>query len=98
MDANQIKFLVYIVSAQVVEMTDDTVETLKKIEQVKSLKDVQYFLGLANIFRHFIWDYSKIILPMTNSTSLEKYKRQSIQEIEQAQKQLVQAFTIAPLL
>ena len=29
-------------------MTDEKVETLKKIEQVKSLKDVQHFLGFAN--------------------------------------------------
>ena len=35
---------------------------------------------------------------MTNCTSLEKYEWQSTSEIEQAQKQLVQAFTTAPVL
>ena len=50
-------------------MTDEKVETLKKIEHVKTLKDVQHFLGFANFYRRFIKDYSKIILPMTNSTS-----------------------------
>ena len=34
---------------------------------------------------------------MTNSTSLEKHEWQSTPEIEQAQKQLVQAFTTAPV-
>ena len=35
---------------------------------------------------------------MTNSTSFEKHEWQSTSEIEQAQKQLVQAFTTAPVL
>ena len=79
-------------------MTEEKVETLKKIEPVKTLKDVQHFLGFANFYRRFIKDYSKIILPMTNSTSLEKNEWQSTPEIEQAQKQLVKAFTTAPVL
>ena len=79
-------------------MTDEKVGTLKKIEPVKTLKDVQHYLGFANFYRHFMKDYSKIILPMTNSTSLEKHEWQSTPEIEQAQKQLVQAFTTAPVL
>ena len=78
-------------------MADKKVETLKKIEPVKTLKDVLYFLGFANYYRHFIKDYSKIILPMTSSTSLEKDKWQSTPEIEQLQNQLVQAFTSAPV-
>ena len=73
-------------------------ETLKKIEPVGSLKDVQHFLGFANFYRRFIRDYSKIILPITNSTSLAKQDWQSTPEIEQAQKQLVQAFTTVPVL
>ena len=79
-------------------MTDEKVETLKKIDPVKTLKEVQHFLGFANFYRRFIKDYSKIILPMTNSTSLEKHEWQSTPEIEQAQKHLVQAFTTAPVL
>ena len=79
-------------------MTDEIVETLKKIEPVGSLKDVQHFLGCANFYRRFIREYSKITLPMTNSTSLAKQDRQSTPEIQQAQTQLVQAFTTAPVL
>ena len=95
---HQIEFLGYMVLGQGVAMTDEKVETLKRIEQVKSLKDVQHFLGFANFYRRFIKDYSKVILPMTNSTSLEKHEWQSTPEIEQAQKRLVQAFTTAPVL
>ena len=95
---HQIAFLGYMVSGQGVEMMEEKVETLKKIEPVKTLKDVQYLLGFANFYRRFIKDYSKITHPMTNSTSLEKYDRQSTPEIEQAQKHLVQALTSAPVL
>ena len=55
-------------------MTDKNVQTLKKIKPVKSLKEVQHFLGFANFYRCFIKDYCKIILPMTNSTSLNKHE------------------------
>ena len=79
-------------------MTDENVETLNRIEPVKSLKDIQHFLGFANFYRRFNKDYSKIILPMTNSTSLVKHEWQSTSEIEQAQKQLVHAFITAPVL
>ena len=79
-------------------MTDEKVQTLKKFEPVKTLKEVQHFLRFANFYRRFIKDYSKIILPMTNSTSLKKHKWQSTPEIEQAQKQLIKVFTTAPVL
>ena len=79
-------------------MTDEKVETIKKIEPVNSLKDVQHFLGFANFYRRFIKDYSKIILPMTNSTSLSTNDWQQTPEIEKAQKQLVSAFTTTPVL
>ena len=79
-------------------MTDEKVETLKKIQSLETLKDVQHFLGFANFYRCFIKDYAKIILPKTNSTSLEKHEWQSTLEIEQAQKQLVQSFKSAPVL
>ena len=79
---HQIEFLGNTVSGQGVEMMDENVETLKKIKPVNSLKDVQHFLGFANFYRRFMKDYSKITLPMTNCTSLEKHKWQSTPEIE----------------
>ena len=78
----QIEFLGYMTSGQGVEITNEKVETLKKIEPVSSLKDVQHFLGFANFYRRFIKDYSKTILPMTNSTSLDKKDWQTTPKIE----------------
>ena len=48
---HEIEFLGYMVSGHGVEMTDKKVETLKKIEPIKSLQDVQHFLGFANFYR-----------------------------------------------
>ena len=95
---HQIEFLGYMVSGEGVEMTNEKMDTIKKIEPVNSLKDVQHFLGFANFYRRFIKDYSKIILTMTNSTSLSTNNWQRTPEIEKAQKQLVTAFTTAPVL
>ena len=47
---NQIKFHGYMVSGEEVEITDEKVETLKKIEPVNSLKDIQHFLEFANFY------------------------------------------------
>ena len=58
------------VAGEAFKISYEKVETLKKIEPVNSLKDVQHFLRFANFYRRFIKDYRKIILPMTNSTSL----------------------------
>ena len=95
---HQIEFPGYMDSGEGVELTDEKVETIKKIEPVNFLQDVQHFLGFANFYRCFIKDYSKIILPMTNSTSLSANELQKSPEIEKAQKQLVTAFTTAPVL
>ena len=67
---HQIKYLGYIISGQGVEMMHEKVDTLKRIEPVKILQEVQHFLGFANFYRPFIKDYSKIILPIINSISL----------------------------
>ena len=81
-----------------VKMTKEKVETLKKIKPVNSLKDAQYLLGFDNFYQYFIKDYSKIILPITNSTSLAANEWQTSPEIKRAQQQLVTALTTAPIL
>ena len=95
---NQIEFLRYMVLGEGVEMTDEKVQTLKKIKQVNSPKNAQHHLRFANFYRRFIKDYSKIILPITNSTSLPANKWQIFPKIKQAHQQLVTAFTTAPVL
>ena len=58
-----------------------------------TLKEVQHFIGFANFYRRFIKDYSKICLPLTNSTALEPAERRSTPEILAAQQKLIEALT-----
>ena len=69
---HEVEILGYMVSSQGIEMTDEKVKTLKDIKPVKSPKDVQYFLEFVNFYRQFSKDYSKICLPLMNSTSLKE--------------------------
>src|SRR5436853_4401753 len=95
---HQIEFLGYMVSGEGIEMTDEKVATLKNIEPVKSLKEVQHFLGFANFYRRFIKGDSKITIPLTRSTAMNPKDWKSTPEIEAAQRTLVEAFTTAPVL
>ena len=79
-------------------MRNEKIQTLKEIEPVNSLKQVQYFLGFANFYRRFIKDYSKIVLPITNSMALNTKDWIRTPEIEAAQQHLTTAFTTAPVL
>ena len=95
---HQVEFLGYMVSGQGLEMTDKKIQTLKDIEPVNSLKEDQHFLGFANFYRRCIKDYSKIVLPRTNSTALNTKDWTRTPEIEAAQQHLITAFTTAPVL
>ena len=94
----QVEFLGYTVSGQGLEMTDEKIQTLKEIEPVNSLKEVQHFLGFVNFYCRFVQDYSKMVLPLTNSTALSTKDWTRTPEIEAAQQHLITAFTKAPVL
>ena len=71
---DRIEFLGYIAPGDGVEMIDEKAQTRKDFELVNTLKDAQHFLGFANFYRRFIKDYSKLVLPLTNSTSLPAHE------------------------
>ena len=76
-------------------MTDEKVLALKEIDPFNTVKETQYFPGFANFYRRFIKDYSKIVLPLTNSMAHDKKEWQTTLEIEKAQKQLIDVLTSA---
>ena len=94
----QIEFLGYLVSGNGVEMTGDKVKTIQEIKPVESLKEVQSFLGFANFYRRFIKGYSRVCLPLTNSTQIEARLWKPSRQIHQAQEALKEMFTKAPIL
>ena len=79
-------------------MTNEYVKAVREIEPVNSLKDVQHFISFANFYRRFIKDFSKVALLLTRSTAPTPAEWRSTPEIQEAQAQLVQLFTTAPVL
>ena len=94
----EIEFLGYMLSGNGNKMCDDKVKTIKEIQPVKSLKEVQHFLEFANFYRRFIRNYSKIALPLSNSTAQPATEWKTSKLIQQAQETLKRAFCEAPAL
>ena len=61
------------------------------------IKDIQSFLGFANFYRCFIFNYSNIVVPMTRLTQKDTPWVWSTQ-CQQAFNTLKEAFTNAPIL
>lgn len=57
-----------IVSSKGLKMCHNKVQTIQEWLVPKKVKEVQAFIGFANIYRQFVYDYSKIAMPFTNST------------------------------
>ena len=51
---DEIWFLGYVVSAQRVKMEDKQIEVVKNCIKLKSIRDIQVFLGFANFYWRFI--------------------------------------------
>ena len=60
-----IDFLGYRISPAGVEMQEDKVESIRTWPQPESADEVIQFLGLANFYRRFIKNFSKITTPLT---------------------------------
>jgi len=46
-------------------MSDTKVKTIQEWPEPKKVKDIQSFLGFANFYRRFIFNYSDIVIPLT---------------------------------
>jgi hypothetical protein len=65
-----IDFLGYIVTAEEgIKMNPEKVIAVTNWKQPTTLKQVQSFLGFANFYRRFIFNYSKMIKPLTKLLS-----------------------------
>ncbi|XP_024989207.1 uncharacterized protein LOC112523761 [Cynara cardunculus var. scolymus] len=64
----QIQFLGHTVSDDGISMDPAKIEAVQKWEQPKNASEIRSFLGLAGYYRRFIWDFSKIAVPLTYLT------------------------------
>ena len=61
----RIKFLGHIVDQGSIRMDQDKVKAIQEWQPPSSVSELRSFLGLANYYRRFVEDYSKIATPLT---------------------------------
>jgi len=91
------EFLGFIISPSGISMSQSKVDAILKWPAPKNVKQIQSFLGFANFYRRFIYNYSDIVIPLTHLT------RKGIpwdwtNKVDSAFRALKMAFTEAPVL
>ena len=66
--SDSIKYLGYVLSPSGLTMSDAKVKTIQEWPEPKKVKHIQFFLGFANFYRYFIFNYSDIVIPLTHLT------------------------------
>jgi hypothetical protein len=64
-DRETVEYLGYILSPQGLTMAADKVQTIQDWPEPRKVKDIQSFLGFANFYRRFIYNFSDIVVPLT---------------------------------
>ena len=73
------------------------IKTIQDWPEPRKVRDIQSFLGFANFYRRFIYNYSDIIIPLTHLT--RKHAKWNFNEdCRKAFDTLKEAFTTAPVL
>jgi hypothetical protein len=95
----EIEFLGFIVGKDGMSMDPEKVKSITSWPTPKSVHDVWMFLGLANFYRRFIKDFSRIALPIIRLLKKECLaKFRWTLEAQAAFDKLRTAFTTAPIL
>jgi len=63
-----VKYLGYVLSPAGLTISNTKVKTIQEWPEPKKVKDIQFFLGFANFYRCFIFNYSDIVIPLTRLT------------------------------
>jgi len=95
--ARKIGFLGVVIGPNGIEMEKEKVEGVLSWPQPKNMKDVRKFLGLANYYRRFIKDFTRVARPM--NMLMRKDKKWTWGDSQQkAFEELKQIFTMKPVL
>jgi hypothetical protein len=65
---DSVEYLGYILTSDRLHMAKDKVQTILDWPEPQKVKDIQSFLGFANVYRRFIYGYSEITTPLTRLT------------------------------
>jgi len=93
----EVKILGHIVNETGIMPDNDKIESVKKFPTPRKVKDIQSFLGLANFYRKFIKDFSKIARPLHDLTKKDQ-KFCWRKEQEKAFQELKDKLITAPVL
>ena len=66
--STSVEYLGYCLSPQGLSMSPEKVQAIQDWPEPHKVKDIQSFLGFANFYRHFIHNYSNIVVPLTHLT------------------------------
>jgi len=95
--SDSVEYLGYVLSPSGLTMSDAKVKTIQEWPEPKKVKDIQSFLGFANFYRRFIFNYSDIVIPLTCLTRKDTPWNFD-ENCRRAFNTLKQAFTSAPIL
>ena len=95
--SDSVEYLGYVLSPSGLTMSNAKVKTIQEWPEPKKVKDIQSFLGFANFYRCFIFNYSDIVIPLTRLTR-KNTPWNFDNNCRIAFNTLKQAFTSAPIL
>ena len=64
----EVAFLGHRIGSSGLSVAPDKAEAVQRWPLPRSVRDVRSFLGLANYYRRFVQDYSRIAMPLTELT------------------------------
>jgi len=95
--SESVEYLGYILSPSNLTMSNDKVKIIQDWPEPKKVKDIQSFLGFANFYHWFIFNYLDIIIPLTHLIRKDiPWKFDS--SCQDAFNSLKKAFTSTPIL
>jgi len=92
-----VEYLEYILSPFGLTMSDDKTKIIQDWLESKKVKNIQSFLGFANFYCQFIFNYSDIVIPLTYLTQKDipwKFNSSYVDAFNSLKK----AFTSTPIL
>ena len=92
-----VEYLGYILSPSGLTIFNDKVKIIQDWLEPKKVKDIQFFLGFANFYHQFIFNYLDIVIPLIHLTQKDiLWKFDS--SCQDAFNSLKKAFTSTPIL
>jgi len=95
--SDSVEYLGYCLSPEGLTMSLDKIQTISNWPEPRKVKDVQSFLGFANFYCQFIFNYSDIVVPLTRLTRKDAPWNFS-EDCRRSFNALKHTFTTAPIL